>query len=257
MTNNKFFNPLLIVFIVFMVSLTILVNVQISNKVKEGSYIGKGYEFQNIVSFSGEGEVYAKPDMGLVSLSVTNEAKDVSSATKENTEKTNNIILFLKNNGVEEKDIKTTNFSINPRYDYLESGKRVLAGYQITQSVQVKIRDIDSVGTILEGAVTAGANQVGNISFVVDDSEEYEKEARALAIADAKKKASEMSEQLGVQLVEIVSFNEGNSYPQYDYDAYSEKRTLGMGAMEESYTPDIQTGENAIRSTITINYSIK
>lgn len=253
MANNKFFNPLLVVFIVFMAFSTILVGVQISNKVKEGSYIGKGYEFQNIVSFSGEGEVYVKPDMGLVTLSVTNEARDVSSATKENTKRTNNIISFLKNNGVEEKDIKTTDFSIDPRYDYLESGKRVLSGYQITQSVQVKIRDIDSVGTILEGAVTAGANQVGNISFIVDDSETYEKEARALAIADAKKKASEISGQLGIQLAEIVSFNEGNFYPQYK----TAERSAGIDEMQESYIPDIQVGENVIRSTVTISYSIR
>lgn len=253
MANNKFFNPLLVVFIVFMAFSTILVGVQISNKVKEGSYIGKGYEFQNIVSFSGEGEVYVKPDMGLVTLSVTNEAQDVSSATEENTKRTNNIISFLKNNGVEEKDIKTTDFSIDPRYDYLESGKRVLSGYQITQSVQVKIRDIDSVGTILEGAVTAGANQVGNISFIVDDSETYEKEARALAIADAKKKASEISGQLGIQLAEIVSFNEGNFYPQYK----TAERSAGIDEMQESYIPDIQVGENVIRSTVTISYSIR
>ena len=256
MMNNKFLNPLLIVVIVFMVSLIILVNVQIFNGVKEGSYIGKGYEFQNIISFSGEGEVYVKPDMGLVTLSVVNEDKDVSSATEENTKRVNNIILFLKNNNVEEKDIKTTDFSISPRYDYLDSGKRVLAGYQINQSIEVKIRDIGNVGTILEGAVTAGANQVGSINFVVDDSEEYEKEARALAIADAKQKAYELSEQLGVTLVEIVNFNEGGNYPIYDYDEYSEKRVVGMGMLESS-VPDIQVGENTIRSSVSISYSIK
>jgi len=235
--------------------------VDIQNKIKEGRYIGQEIESKNKITVSATGEVYAKPDLALTTLSVVTEAKTVAEAMEENTEKMNGIIDFVKSKGVEEKDLKTTTFSIYPRYEWHKAseippypeGKRVLVGYEIRQSLQVKIREMDKIGEILEGAASKGANQVGNLQFTIDDEDEVKKEARGEAVQKAKEKAEELASQLGVKLVRITNFNENVASPKYyGYEA------MGMGGDMESEAPipQIETGENKISVTVSITYEI-
>ncbi len=259
MKDNRIFNVLIIVFVVFLVSLTVLVNVTISNKAKEAEYIGKSPNFRNIITVSGEGEIYARPDLGLAVFSVTNEHSDVQQALAENTRNTNRIIDFLKENGIEERDMKTTNFNIFPRYEYIEqgifsSGKRVLAGYQVIQSVEVKIREIEETGKIIEGAIKSGANEVSGIRFIIENEEEYLNEARTAAIEDAKRKAKDLSGHLGVKLARITNYNESGSPIIYSPSMDMSREAFGMGG--ES-APDIQTGENLIRVMVNVSYEIE
>ena len=236
--------------------------VDIQNKIKEGRYIGQEIESKNKITVSATGEVYAKPDLALTTLSVVTEAKTVAEAMEGNTEKMNGIIEFVKGKGIEEKDLKTTTFSIYPRYEwhkadetfpYYPERKRVLVGYEIRQSLQVKIREMDKIGEILEGAASEGANQVGNLRFTIDDEDEVKKEARGEAVQKAKEKAKELASQLGVKLVRITNFNENVASPKYyGYEA------MGMGGdMEsEASAPQIETGENKISVTVSITYEI-
>ncbi len=256
MKENKFFNALSIVLIVFLVSLTVLVNVMISNAAKEGRYIGQSDNFRNTISVSGEGEVFAEPDMGMATFTVINEAEDVREALAENTANSNNLVEFLRNSGVEDRDMKTVNFSITPRYEYIEQmermpiGRRVLVGYQVIQSLEVRVREIDKMGVIVEGAVDAGANEVTGIRFVVEHEEEYREESRSLAVEDAKTKAKRLADELGVELVRITNYNESGGPIAFEMVA---RDAFGMGGA----TPDIQTGENLIRTVITIGYEIR
>jgi len=244
----------------FLAVLVISTGVDVVNKIKQGKYIGREIETQNTITVSATSEVYAKPDLGLVSFSVVNEAKTVGEAMSENTKKMNAVINAVKDQSVETKDLKTTNFSIYPRYEWqgrtglppYPQGKRVLVGYEVNQSLEVKIRVLEKIGEILEAGADAGANQVGNLQFTIDNEDELKKQAREQAINEAKAKAQELALQLGLKLVRIVNFSESGVVPPIP-GFYAMEKAVGMGGDE---APEIQTGENKIEVTVTITYEI-
>jgi len=244
--KKKLFNIFLIVLILFMGMLTI-------NEFKKGKYIGQ--DVQSTISVSAVGEVYARPDLALTSFSVVSEEKTAADALAKNSESMNKIIEFLKNSGIEDKDLKTTTFRINPRYEWHKTeippypeGERVLVGYEVTQSLQVKIRDISKIGSLIEGATNAGATGVSNLEFTFDDEDEFKKQAREIAINKAKTKAKELAQQLGVALGRITNFSESAVSPIF----YGLKEAYGLGGA----APEIETGENLIQSTVIITYEI-
>ena len=241
---------LIIVAIVFLVSLTIWVSIDIQNKITKT---------ENTITVSDTGEIYAKPDLALTTFSVISEEKTVAEALSQNTEKMNAVIDFVKGQGVEDKDLKTTSFNIYPRYEWREGkteippqpqGKRVLVGYEVRQSLEVKIRDLEKIGAIIEGATGAGANRVGDLQFTIDKEDELKKQARDQAIEKAKTKAKELASQLGVNLVRITDFQESSLVPRY----YGLEKIAVPGAEEE--IPQIEIGENKIEVTVIITYEI-
>ncbi len=248
--KKNIITTLIIVAIVFLVSLIVWVNIDIQNKITET---------ENTITVSDTGEVYAKPDLALTTFSTITEEKTVAEALSKNTEKMNAVIDFVKDQGVEDKDLKTTSFNIYPRYEWYEkedcvppcpSGKRVLVGYEVRQSLEVKIRDLEKIGAIIEGATEAGANQVGDLQFTIDKEDELKKQAREQAIEKAKTKAKELASQLGVNLVRISNFSESSVVPRY----YGLEKVAVPGAGEEA--PQIEIGENKIEVTVTITYEI-
>jgi uncharacterized protein YggE len=261
--NNCLIKTLSVIIILFFLSLTILVSVKAINETKEGKYIGQEIESRNTISVSGTGEIYTKPDLAITTFSVKTEAKTVAEAMVENTEKMNDIIASMKEQGIEEKDLKTTSFNIYPRYEYERDessliypppSKRVLVGYEIYQSLQVKIRDMAKIGDIIQAATDAGANETGGLQFTIDKEDEFEKQAREEAIKEAQDKARALASQLGVRLVRITNFQEGGVLPRY----YELDKATGMGGGEsvEVPAPQIETGENLIQITVTITYEI-
>jgi len=130
-----------------------------------------------------------------------------------------------------------------------KSAKRDLATAR--WETQVKIRDLNKIGEIIQGATSAGANQTGNLQFTIDDQDGFKKQAREKAIKEAKEKAKELAEQLGVKLVRITGFSEGGVIPRY-YD-YGLKE---MAVSSESPMPQIETGENKIEISVNITFEI-
>ena len=253
--NKILFTGLLIILTVFLLAVTIYTVVSVQNKIKEGRYIGQEIESRNTITVSDKSEVYARPDLGITTFSVVTEKKTVSEALNENTEKMNEIIDSMKEQGVEDQDLKTTSFNIYPRYDwygetrFYPQGRRVLVGYEVRQSLEVKIRDLEKIGEIIQGATDAGANQVGDLQFTIDKEDEFKKQARGQAIEKAQAKAQELASQLGVRLVRIVNFSESGVFPRY----YAFEETLGKGGDE---APQIEVGENKIEVNVTITYEI-
>jgi len=252
---------LVVILSAFLLSLIVSTSVGIQNKIKEGKYIGQEIEAKNTITVSDTGEIYAKPDLALTTFSVITEAKTVTEAMAENTRNMNAIINVMKDEGIEEKDLKTTSFTVYPRYEWrkVESeiypyppGKRVLVGYEVQQSLQVKIREMAKIGDIIQGATDAGANQVGSLQFTIDQEDELKKEARGQAIDKAKTKAQELASQLGVSLIRITNFSESGVAPRY-YELTKEA-AVGMGGGE---APQIETGENLISVTVSITYEIR
>jgi len=248
----KYICPVFAVIVgIFLIVLTVGKVVDIKNKVQPvGSQI----------TFSGTGEIFAKPDLITTSFSILTQAKTVAEALSENTKKMNAVIDFMKSQGVAEKDLKTINFNIFPRYEYqrveiqiypFPPGKSVLVGYEVDQSLEVKIRDLTKVGHILQGGADAGANQVGDLSFTVDQADELKSQARKQAIDQAKAKAKELTSQLVVRLGRVVNFSESGGYPIFIGIAKESSQVGGGGA------PQIQTGENKIEVTVSITYEIR
>lgn len=215
----------------------------------------KGYNRQfpaPSISVSGEGSVFIKPDIALISVGVTKNNVDFVVAQKDATEVINKTINFLKSKGVEEKDIKTTSYNIYPQYDYIR-GEQKFRGYEVSQNLELKIRNLDSVGEILSGVASSGANMVGSLRFEVDDMKKSKEEARKEAIKEAKEKAKTLSKQLGVRLKKITSYYEsdgGFSGPIY-YDA-----AFGGKGGDFPAPVSVPTGENEIKIVVTINYEI-
>ncbi len=238
--------------------------VGMENKIKEGRYIGADIETKNTITVSDSSEIFAKPDLAVVNFSVVSEKKTVIEAMEENTKAMNGIVKAMKNKGVEEKDLKTTNFSIYPRYEYdkraevysypYPEGKRILVGYEVRQSLEVKIRDLAKIGGLIGAATEAGANEIGDLRFTIDKEDELKKQARTEAIKKAKEKAEELAKELGLRLVRVVNFSDADFAPVY-YD-YLKAEASGMGGGGAA-TPQIETGENVIRSTVSITYEIR
>lgn len=220
------------------------------------------YNFQTLpqnypqeISVSGQGKTYAKPDVAVLVLGVESRGSKVSDIVKDNTNKMNKIIKDVKDLGVDEKDIQTTQYSITPEYNWTERSGRVFVGYILNQQITAKIRDFEKIGTILDKATADGANAVGDLQFTIDSPEKVQAEARAKAIDQAKEKAKVLAGQSGLKIVKLVNVSEGyQSTPQPLY-----KNAGGMGLVAESASPapDIQAGQMEVNVTITLTYRVK
>jgi uncharacterized protein YggE len=242
------------VFVLLALSLIVFLGVVAAKVFRESQYIGKSAEFQNTITISGEGKVLAKPDIGRVNLSVVTESKSVAGAVSENNQKMNKIVKSMKDLGVSENDLKTITYNINPKYQYT-AGKSSIIGYEVTQTLEVKIRDLDKSSEILDAAATAGANQIGSLNFTIDEPEKIKEEARQKAIANAKERAGAMAKELEIKLGKIVGFDETSepvSPAYYDY-------AMGGrgGAAESMPAPEVQTGQNEISVTVNLTYEVK
>jgi hypothetical protein len=246
-----------------LISAVIWLCADVANKIKTGKYIGKPLDSKNVLTVSDTGEIYAKPDLAITTFSVISNAKTVAKAMSDNTAKMNAVTDFLKKQGIKDTDLKTTNFSVYPKYEWAKatefypSGRQVLIGYEVQQSLEVKIRDMEKIGDIVQGATDAGSNQVGNLQFTIDKEDDLKVQAREEAIKKAKAKAKELASQLGVSLVRVSSFSENSSALRPYYDSYVAKEAYGMGGSSESVpTASVQTGENKISVSVTITYEI-
>ena len=235
---------------VFLAAATLLMLVKIKAELK-----GSNRAFPpSVISVSGEGKVFVKPDIGMVSMSVTKHHAELATAQRQATEAINSLTAFLKLKVIEEKDIKTVAYNIGPRYTYGRDGVERFRDYEVAQSIDVKIRDVAMAGDILAGAATAGADKVGSLRFAVDDPDAAKAEARALAVQDAREKAKSLSKSLGVRLKKITSYyeNEGG-YPGPIF--YEQSSAFGKGS-DAIAVPSISTGENEIRVSVSISYEI-
>ncbi|TIV65666.1 MAG: DUF541 domain-containing protein, partial [Mesorhizobium sp.] len=138
---------------------------------------------------SGEGEATVAPDMAILSLSVMREAKSAREALDANNDAMAAVIAAMKSSGIAERDLQTAGIQINPRYNYTNkadgSQEAELVAYQVTNTLSVRVRDVDKTGEILDKAVSLGVNQGGGIAFTNDDPKATITEARKKAVADA------------------------------------------------------------------------
>jgi uncharacterized protein YggE len=171
------------------------------------------------ISVNGTGEVQSAPDTAFINAGVTTTGATAGEALAANTKAMSALIATLKTEGVEAKDIQTSQFSVNPQYVYPDRDAKGetppprIVGYQVQNGVNVKVRKLGDLGTILDKIVGAGANTVNNINFSVADPAELLTEARKAAFADARQKAETYAEAAGGALGSIISVNETQAAP--------------------------------------------
>ncbi len=240
---------------IFIIALSVFVIFKTRNAAREYSYIGRAPLTQYTITIDGEGKVTSAPDVAVVSLGVQSDAKTVKVAQADNSKKMNDIIKAVKDLGVKDADIQTTNYSIYPKYSYNSAtGISDIVGYTVSQSVTVKARDLDKVGGILFKAGELGANQVGGVQFTVDNSESLKVRAREKAIDNAKTKANVLFDKLGLKPGRIVSYDESvpGIYPMYMKDSYG----IGGGA-SSAPVPSVETGSLDITVNVSLTFEIK
>lgn len=237
----------------FIVVLGIAIGLWAWNMSKQHYYIGKNPDIQRTISIMGEGKVTAIPDIALVSLGLTTEKKSVSDAQSENSKTINSLIDKLKALGIAKEDITTTNYSIYPAYDWT-NGKQILRGYTVSQDVQVKIRQTDKVDDVLKAAGDLNLNQIGGLTFTIDNPENYKQQARIKALENAKDKADALAKVMGVKLGKVISFSESGGNVLAPYPMYAKSESLGIGGGGPA--PTVEAGSQDIVIDATISYEL-
>ena len=207
---------------------------------------------------SGEGKEVAVPNIAALSLTIITEknSTDLPASQKENTEKVNKVIAFVKSLGIEDKDVKTENYSVNPRYTYYncpagECPPPSIAGYTISNTLSVKVRDFNNIGKLLSGAVESGVNNVSGPQFTIDDPSELQNAARAKAIAQARGRAESTAQASGFKLGRLLNISESPAPP---ITPYYERSALGLGG---GGSPDLQPGSDEVIISVSLTYEIK
>lgn len=244
-------------FIVVLVGLflTAYLGTLTANNLKAYRNIGKPDSQIRSITVSGMGKVTATPTIAVTNVGLVTEKPDVASAQTENTAKMNAFIAAMKQVGIAEADIKTTQYQIYPKYSYDQKSGSNIIGYSVTQSVDVKIRDLTKISEVLAKAGSSGANQVSGIQFTIDDPKVIQSEARDKAVADARERAEKLATALGVKLGRVTGFGEdmgqGGPIPMPMFS----KMYDGMGGGEAA--PAIQSGTLDVTSNVSITYELE
>ena len=216
------------------------------------------------ITVQGDGQATLPPDVARISFTVDNTKASVSEAQAATTNQANAALDYVKAQGIAEKDIKTLSYNISPQYSYPNpcplgamcpaySGAPKITGYQVSESIQVTMRDLTKVGEMLSGLGKLEVQNVNGPAFALDDSTAGYDAARADAITKAKTQAGLLSKQLGVHLGKIVNFSESSGGYAYPMMAYG----IGGGPSEKAAAPNIPAGENTYSASVSVTYEIR
>ncbi|MGL5008403.1 MAG: SIMPL domain-containing protein [Paracoccaceae bacterium] len=198
------------------------------------------------ITVTGEGIVETAPDQATISLGVTTNAETAVAALAANSEAMAKVMEQLKAAGVDAADLQTANLSLNPNWSgYDSSSNPEIAGYVASNLLNVRVRDLDDLGTILDAAVTDGANTMNGITFGLSEPNPVMNEARTRAVADATSRAGILAMAAGATLGPIVSITEGGTFPG----------PAPMFRAEASAVP-IASGELAMTASVTVTFEI-
>lgn len=208
-----------------------------------------------LLNVSGKGTATAAPDVVYVELGVDVKSTSASEAVSESTDRMTKVMEAIKALGVEEKDIQTIAYNIWVEDEYDKQGNPTgKRNYHVANQVRVTLRDLDQVGTLLEDALEAGANTVGGIRFGVEDPTSLQEEARDKAIVDARARAEQLAQGLGVTLGEPYTISEhGVAVPRAENVMLMEAPRAAAGGAPVPVSP----GELSISVQISVSWSIQ
>ena len=204
------------------------------------------------VTVSATGSVLAAPDEATIATGVTSEAMTARDALTKNTEAMKKVIEELKSQGVEAKDIQTTQFNVEPVYVYPKEGQPPsVTGYRVNNMLGVRVRNLDKLGGVLDQLVTAGANQMNGISFDVSKAETLKDDARKAAMENAKRRAQLLATAAGAEVGEVLQISEETSQQGPRPVVFAKQRA----AMAESVP--VERGEQELEARVTVTWKLK
>lgn len=203
-------------------------------------------------SVTGEGKVTIPPDIAVVSAGVQAQGPTVKAVQDQLNKNINAVSAAVKVAGVDAKDIKTSGYNINPMYDYTGGPQRI-TGYQASSNLTIKVRAIDKANAVIDAATGAGANQIGGITFDVDNKTAAQNQARELAVADAKSKATNAAKIAGFKLGNIINYSEDFGSAPRPIPMFA-KADAGLGGGAPTA---VEPGSNEITVDVTLSYQIQ
>ncbi len=211
---------------------------------------------RSTLSVVGEGQARVQHDLAVVTVGVVSQAGHAKDALAENSKATGEVIAAAKQAGIEANDLETTRVSVQPQYSYPPSGSREprkIVGYEVSNALSIRVRELDKLGPLLDRLVVAGANQIRNVELSVAEPGPSRDLARAAAMKDAVRKAGIYAEAAGVRIVRVISIAEG----QQDGPRPPVLRTLAAGAPEARAAVPVEAGEQEFRSRVTAVFEIE
>jgi len=209
------------------------------------------------ISVAGEGIVRLDPDTADVSLTVQSISTSLKTAQDNVTEGLASVTDVLTEAGVAPDDIATASYEIFPQNEYDDNGNfEGISGFNVTATLTVTIRDIDTVGTILDAAITGGATGINGIRFYTDDPAVPASEARTMAITNARAKADELAAATGVRIVGVYSIQETSAPPPQPYEFEAADVAMASGAEQARQVP-ISPGQSEIRVDVQVVFEIE
>jgi len=200
---------------------------------------------EKLVTVTGEATVAVAPDAAIIRIGVSSQDKTAREASDANAKQMTAVLAAIKSNNIAERDIQTSRLSLQPQYDPNKSGTARLTGFQATNQVTVRIRDIGNLAAILDSAISAGANEMSGIEFIVSEQSKLLDRARDDAIADAHRKAELYAKAAGARLGHVVAISDEGSTP-----APRPMQALRAGAVP------ISPGEQTLRAVVTVSYEL-
>jgi hypothetical protein len=204
------------------------------------------------VTVSADARVTAAPDLATIGAGVVTQAPDAATALAQNAERMERVVAALRKAGVAERDLRTSQLSVQPQYRYGEGRAPQITGYQASNQVTVRLRDLGKVGAVVDTLVKEGANTIDGPAFGIDRPEPLLDQARAEAVAAARARAEVLARAAGVSLKRVLSIQEGVMRPE----PRPMMRSVAMEADSVGRSPVIP-GEQELVATVTMVFEIE
>ena len=203
-----------------------------------------------VIHLQASGTATATPDLALINAGVVTQHSDSAQALSDNAARMQQVMAALRAAGVAARDIQTGNIGLAPQYRYADNQPPVLAGYQASNSVRIRLRDLGSMGKVIDALARQGANQIDGPHFSIEDSAGLQRQARLAALADARAQADLYARSLGLKVRRVLQVSDnGHSAPA------PMMKMARMASMEMADTP-VAAGESEIQVQLSVSYGL-
>ncbi|MFB9068425.1 SIMPL domain-containing protein [Pseudofulvimonas gallinarii] len=202
-----------------------------------------------LLSVSARAEASRAPDVATLSIGVVTQAADSAAAMRQNAEQMNRVMAAIRSLRIADKDVQTSGVSLSPQYRYTQGEAPAITGYQASNTVSLKVRDLARLGEVMDGLAGQGANQIHGPGFQIDDPEPVYDEARVAAIAKAQARAETYAKALGMRVRRIVSISEGGGFIQ-------PMPVMAMAKMDMAETTPVAPGENTLSVELQVVFEL-
>ncbi|NYZ62630.1 SIMPL domain-containing protein [Luteimonas deserti] len=202
-----------------------------------------------LLSISANAEASRTPDIATLSAGVVTQAADANAAMRANSDQMTRLTAAIRAAGIAERDVQTSGINLNPQYRYAENQPPTITGYQASNTVNLRVRDLARLGAVLDALVASGANQINGPTFEIADADGMQDQARAAALKKAQQRAEVYAASLGMRVRRIVSISEGGGFAP-------PRPMMAMRAMAEDAAPPVSPGETTLGVNLDVVFEL-